>query len=88
MPDDNFDPGDPCDLACQTKQILNSGNIAGITLTTHDALKNFYHGGGQMAHGGRKLIQMMNKLEDDAVEVQKFAKDCMGYDGPTGKMLE
>ncbi len=86
MPDDpNLDP---CDLACQTKQILNSGNISGVTNTTYQSLVLFYARGGTMAHGGRKLIEMMNKLEDDAVKVQKFAKDCMGYDGPTGKMLE
>lgn len=86
MPDDNFNA--ECDLACVTKQILNSGNIAGVTQTTHDALKLFYHRGGTMEHGGKKLIQMMNKLEDDAVAVQKFAKDCMGYTGEVGKMLQ
>jgi hypothetical protein len=85
MPDDNG--GTECDLACQTKQILNSGNIAGVAQTTHQSLVLFYHRGGQMMKGGKKLIEMMNKLEDDAVSVQKFAKDCMGYDGPTGKML-
>ncbi len=87
MPDD-FDPQDPCDLACQTKIILNGGNIAGITASNQQAFVIYFNSGGKLTHGGKKLIQMMNKLEDDAVEVQKFAKDCMGYDGPTGKMLE
>lgn len=84
MPDDNeFE----CDLACQTKIILNGGNIAGITASNQQALVTFLNSGGKIKNG-RKLIEMMNKLEDDAVEVQKYAKDCMGYDGPTGKMLE
>jgi len=85
MPDD---PGLPCDLACQTKIILNGGNIAGITTTTQQAFVAYFGAGGSLERGGHKLISMMNKLEDDAVAVQKFAKECMGYDGPTGKMLE
>lgn len=84
MPDDSG--GTECDLACQTKIILNGGNIAGVTTTTHQSFVAFFASGGKINHG-RKLIEMMNKLEDDAVAVQKFAKDCMGYDGPTGKML-
>lgn len=83
MPDPN---PDPCDSACQAKIILNGGNISGITATTQQSFVAFFASGGKMKNG-KKLIEMMNKLEDDAVAVQKFAKDCMGYDGPTGKML-
>ena len=86
MPDDPG--GDPCDLACQTKIILNGGNIAGVTTATHQALVAFFAAGGYLNKGGKRLIDLMNKLEDDAVSVQKYAKEIMGYDGPTGKMLE
>jgi hypothetical protein len=86
MPDD---PGfEPCDLACQTKQILNSGNIAGVTQTTFRSLDLFYARGGTMPKGGKRLIQLMNKLEDDAVAVQKLACELMGYSGEVGKMLQ
>lgn len=80
-------PEPPCDLACQTKIILNSGNMAGISTTTHQAFIAFFARGGEMKHG-KQLIEMMNNAEDDLVAIQKFAKECMGYDGPTGKMLE
>jgi len=86
MPDD---PGlDPCDLACQTKQILNSGNIAGVTQSNYQSLVAFYASGGKMLHGGKKLISLMNKLEDDAVAVQKLIVELVGYDGDVGKMLQ
>ncbi len=77
---------DPCDLSCQTKIILNGGNIAGITTTTHQAFDTFFKQGGKIP-SGKKLIKLMNKLEDDAVAVQKLAAELMGYDGEVGKML-
>jgi len=85
MPDDNG--GTECDLACQTKIILNGGNLAGIATSNQQSFVSFFANGGKMKHG-QKLIEMMNKAEDDLVAIQKFAKDCMGYDGPTGRMLE
>lgn len=83
MPDDT----DPCDLACRTKIILNGGNIAGIATTTHQSLVAFFNAGGKLP-SGKKLIALMNKIEDDVVVAQKLAAELMGYDGPTGKMLE
>ena len=76
-----------CDLACQTKIILNGGNIAGVTQATHQSLVAFFHQGGKLSDG-KKLIELLNKIEDDVVAAQKLAAELMGYDGPTGKMLQ
>jgi hypothetical protein len=84
MPDES--DGD-CNLACQTKIILNGGNIAGIATTTHAALDNFFKKGGSFK-GGKKLIGLLNDIEDKIVEAQALAAKGMGYDGPVGKMLE
>lgn len=85
MSNGDIDPG--CDLACQTKIILNGGNMAGIAATTQQSFVAFFAAGGKMKQG-KKLIQLMNKAEDDLVAIQKLAAECMGYDGPTGKMLQ
>jgi len=84
MPEDT-DPG--CSLACQTKIIINGGNIAGVAASTHKALDNFFKKGGSFK-GGAKLIALLNEIEDKVVEAQALAAKGMGYDGPVGKMLE
>jgi hypothetical protein len=76
-----------CDLACQTKIILNGGNIAGVAQTTHQSLVAFFAQGGKL-RDGKRLISLLNQIEDSVVEAQKLAAELMGYDGPTGKMLQ
>lgn len=78
------DPG--CDLACQTKIIINSGNLRGIA-TGNDTVINRLPPEA-FAQVGMKLIQILNRMEDDAVEAQKLLAKAAGYTGPTGKMLE
>ena len=76
-----------CDLACKAKIILNGGNIAGVATTTHQALDSHFKNGGTF-HGGAKMIELLNEIEDKVVEAQALAAKGMGYDGPTGRMLE
>jgi len=79
--------GGECDLACQTKIILNSGNIAGVSVSNQQSIVAFFAAGGKMKNG-HKIIALLNKIEDDVVEAQKLIAESTGYDGPTGKMLE
>ena len=76
-----------CDLSCQTKIILNSGNIAGISTANNQCLLSFINAGGKIQNG-HKIIALLNKIEDDVVAAQKLIAESLGYDGPTGKMLE
>lgn len=85
MSDPSPEPG--CDLACQTKIILNGGNIAGIADANWKALENMNRAGALNKVNGKALIQLLNRMEDDAVEVQKLIARGAGYTGPTGKML-
>lgn len=81
------DPPAQCDRACQTKIIINGGNIQGIARANYDALLNLPPEARQRLDG-EKLIKILNRMEDDAVEVQKLIAKGAGYTGPTGKMLE
>lgn len=83
------DPPDPgCDLACQTKIIINGDNAANLISTACEAIQHFTSNGGRLKHGD-KVIALANELEDKAVEFQKFVlREAVGYSGPVGKMLE
>lgn len=76
-----------CDLACQTKIIINGGNIRGIMRGNVAAMERFKDEEFKRLDG-TKAIQLLNRMEDDAVELQKLIKDAANYTGPTGKMLE
>lgn len=81
-------PPEPiCDLACQTKIIINSGNIAGVSDSNYIALRHMAQSGALDKVNGKALIALLNRMEDDAVEVQKMIAKDAGYTGPTGKML-
>ena len=80
------DPLPGCDLACQTKIIVNGGNVRAITDANYDAIKRLPPEAFQGV--GKKMIQILNRMEDDAVEVQKLIVKGVGYTGATGKMLE
>lgn len=81
-------PGGDCDLACQTKIILNGRNVAGISEANWIALRHIQHASALGKVNGKALIALLNRMEDDAVEVQKLIAKGAGYSGPTGKMLE
>ena len=81
-------PPPECDLACQTKIILNGGNVVGIMDANWKAIMNIYAAGALNKVNGRALIALLNRMEDDAVAVQKLIVAGANYTGPTGKMLE
>lgn len=76
-----------CNLACQTKIILNSGNLTGISDGNNSVIKRMRPEDFDKLDGA-KVIELLNRMEDDAVKVQKLLVKGAGYDGPTGKMLE
>lgn len=82
------DPLPGCDLACQTKIILNSRNVAGVSDANFIALEHIKAAGALSRLNGKALITLLNRMEDDAVEVQKLLVKGVNYTGPTGKMLE
>jgi hypothetical protein len=74
-----------CDLACKTKIIINGGNAARLLDVACTAIE--YMDAREIEHG-EEIIKILNRMEDDAVKVQKLILKGVGYDGPTGKMLE
>jgi len=77
-----------CDLACQTKIIINGGNAANLIEQTCEAFQAFIANGGKIKHG-QQLIAMLNSLENDAVKLQRFfLRECVGYDGDVGDLLK
>ena len=76
-----------CDLACQTKIILNGGNANGIMQANNEVIRRMKDENFAKLDGS-KTIKLLNRIEDDAVEVQKLLARAMEYTGPTGKMLE
>ena len=77
-----------CDLACQTKIIINGGNAAKLIETTCEALQSFFSQGGKLKHS-QDIIALLNQLEDGAVSLQKLVlREGAGYTGDVGKMLQ
>lgn len=78
-----------CDSSCRAKIVLNGGNAARLIEQSCETLQFFFNDGGTFAHDeGEKLILRLNKLEDDAVDLQKAVLKSIGYSGPVGKMLQ
>lgn len=77
---------EPCDLACQTKIIINGRNISGISASNNAAIAHMSPEALSKLDG-KALIALLNRMEDDAVEVQKLIVKGVGYTGETGKML-
>lgn len=76
-----------CNAACQAKVLLNGGNIVGVAKANYDVLKRFRPEQFEQLQGSG-LIEVLNRMEDDAVTAQKMIAKAAGYTGPTGKMLE
>ena len=76
-----------CDLACQTKIILNGGNVAGVAGANNDVIRRLKNNAFEQVDGAA-IIKLLNRMEDDAVAVQKLLVKGIGYTGETGKMLE
>lgn len=81
------DPQPSCDLACQTKIIINGGSAAALIEAQCEGFQHFFNNGGKLKHSV-EIIALLNDIEDKAVELQKLALKGMGYTGATGNMLD
>lgn len=75
-----------CDLACRTKIIVNGGNVAGISRANNHVIEQMQPEDFDKLDGD-KLIKLLNRMEDDAVLVQKLLVEGSGYTGEVGKLL-
>lgn len=81
-------PEENCNLACQTKIVINGGTASRILESTCEGLQHFFNNGGKLQHSD-SIIALLNEIEDKAIALQKLVlKAGMGYSGPTGKLLE
>ncbi len=78
MPDDP--PIEPCP-ACEAKIILNGGVAARVLGETCHMIYGFVES-GQTFPDGHKLVEMANKLEDDAFAFTREALEQIGFSGP------
>lgn len=88
MPDGGGTGGGQCDLACQTKIIINGGNSSKLIETSCEALQHFFSQGGKLKNS-TEVIALLNQLEDGAVKLQKLVlRQGVEYHGPVGDLLE
>jgi hypothetical protein len=84
----NGNDPEPCDASCQAKIILNGDNAAALITAVCEASQHFTSNGGKLKRG-KELIDRLNSLEDGAVELQQFfLRECVGYTGEVGAMLQ
>ena len=83
MPDPPI-PG--CDLACQTKIIINGDSAARILDATCEGIERFLDHGGKLQNADKVLTQLV-KMEDEVYKFQRAVLESMGYAGPWPKCL-
>lgn len=75
----------PCDLACKTKIIINGGNSANLLQELCYVVKSLPV--EQDISTSDKLIQLLNRIEDDVCQAQRLFLQGIGYNGPFPKAL-
>lgn len=70
-----------CDLACQTKLIIDGGLGAEVFKTTCAGLYQFFERGGQL-HNGKRVLEQLIKAENEAFKFMRIALEEMGHQGP------
>lgn len=83
----NGEPPTLCDLACQTKIIINGDSVSGILNAACEGVKFAFDHGAKLSNGP-EIVALLNKMEDEACQVQKMILAGIRYTGPTGKMLQ
>lgn len=79
--------GEPaCDLACQTKIIIDGGLAGQVFIETCYGLDHFFEAGGTLRNGQRVLEQLI-KAENEAFKFMRIALEEMGHEGPWPKAL-
>ncbi len=74
-------PDPICDLACQTKIIINGDVAAKVLETTCEAIERHLAAGGELPKG-RDMIVLLNRIEDDAFKLQHMFLESIGFAGP------
>lgn len=74
-----------CDLACRTKIIINGGNTANLLNEVCYRVNTLP--ADQDITTSDKIIQLLNRMEDDACQVQRLFLQGIGYNGPFPKAL-
>lgn len=77
----NGDPDPICDLACQTKIVIDGGLTGKVFEETCYGIKSFLSAGGTFRDGSRVLAQLI-KAENEAFKFMRIALEEMGYEGP------
>ena len=70
-----------CDLACQTKIIIDGGLAAQVFEETCKGLYQFFERGGEL-HNGKKVLEQLIKAENEAFKFMRVALEEMGHQGP------
>lgn len=81
----NGDPSPTCP-ACEEKIITNGDVTARVLDATCERIDKFADKGGKFPNA-LKLVQMANKLEDDAFAFQKEVLAQLGFKGPWPKSM-
>lgn len=75
-----------CDLACQTKIIID-GDLAGkVFESTCEGLLFFFNNGGKL-HSGQRVLEALIVAEDAAFEFARIVNEETGHKGPWPKCL-
>lgn len=76
-----------CDLACQTKVIIDGDMVAKVLEVTCEGIERFLDKGGELKNSDALHARLI-KLENDAFAFQRAALESMGYSGPWPKSLQ
>jgi len=82
----NGHPPPECDLACQTKIIIDGDGVAKLFESTCEGIERFLDKGGSFKNSDVILAKLV-AAEDAAFEFQRAVLEGMGYNGPWPKCL-
>lgn len=73
--------GTECDLACQTKIIIDGGLAGKVFEETCYGIKHFLSNGGTF-HDGQRVLAQLIKAENEAFQFMRVALEEMGHNRP------
>jgi len=76
-----------CDLACQTKIIIDGGLAARVFDETCSGLYYFFEQGGKLKDA-KKVLEQLVKAENEAFEFMRIVHEQTGYTGPLPNALK
>jgi len=76
-----------CDLACQTKIIINGDSVSGLVEAACEGFQHAFDNGATFSNKD-EIIALLNRMEDDARQLQRLLLTGVNYTGPVGGMLQ